>query len=263
MTTRAAVELRTLAFRQFRRDEAARTGHLWDRHRLDGRVAALGRHRVEAGGAHGQHLPGLGAAHGGQRVAGIDRPHEGVGADDRRHVAHDLHIQQRAHPRHHVLALGAGRCQQMRIGRCQRHQQGGHRLGQQVVEHRRIGHQHARHAGQLRRRRRGGGHAVAGHQHMHLAQLLRRRHGRAGGLLDGGAVVIEEHQHRHGQITFASVRSFATSSATEATFLPAWRFGGSTTCSTVSRGAGSTPSSAGVSVAIGFLRAFMMLGRLA
>ena len=37
----------------------------------------------------------------------------------------------------------------------------------------------------------------------------------------------------HAQITFASLRSLSTSSATEPTFLPAWRFGGSSTFSTV------------------------------
>ena len=53
---------------------------------------------------------------------------------------------------------------------------------------------------------------------------------------------------------------WSTSSATEATFLPAWRFGGSATFSMVRRGAGSTPRSAGLMVSIGFLRAFMMFG---
>ena len=63
-----------------------------------------------------------------------------------------------------------------------------------------------------------------------------------------------------GQITFASVFSLATSSATEPTFTPALRFGGSATFSVVRRGAGSTPRSAGLMLSIGFLRAFMIFG---
>ena len=54
--------------------------------------------------------------------------------------------------------------------------------------------------------------------------------------------------------------ALSTSSCTEPTFLPAWRFAGSVTLSVVRRGVGSTPRSAGFMLSIGFLRAFMMLG---
>ena len=124
-----------------------------------------------------------------------------------------------------------------------------------------VGHQHLGDARQLRRSGGGGGVQVgAGHQHVHLAQLLRRGDRAARRLLHAGIVEFEQNKRRHRQITFASVLSFCTSSATEPTFTPALRFGGSLTFSVVSRGAGSTPRSAGFIVAIGFLRAFMMLG---
>jgi hypothetical protein len=47
------------------------------------------------------------------------------------------------------------------------------------------------------------------------------------------------------------------------TFMPEGRTGGSVTSSTSRRGLTSTPKSASGMVSIGFLRAFMMLGRLA
>ncbi len=95
---------------------------------------------------------------------------------------------------------------------------------------------------------------------MHLAQGLRRGDRGARRLLDAGRVEFEQNENGHGQITFASVLNLLTSSATEPTFWPAFRFGGSSTRTTVSRGVGSTPRSAGFLLSIGFLRAFMMLG---
>ncbi len=95
---------------------------------------------------------------------------------------------------------------------------------------------------------------------MHFTQ------GRGGGdratrrLFDTGLVGFEENEARHRQITFASVRSLFTSSATDLTFWPALRFGGSDTLIKVKRGVTSTPRSAGFTVAIGFFRAFMIFG---
>ena len=76
---------------------------------------------------------------------------------------------------------------------------------------------------------------------MHVAQLGGGGDGAAGGLLDAGGVEFEQDEGRHRQITFASVLSLFTSSATDFTFTPALRLGGSLTFSVVRRGAGSTP----------------------
>ena len=65
------------------------------------------------------------------------------------------------------------------------------------------------------------------------------------------------------QITFASLRSFATSSFASATRPPPLRFGGSTTFSVVNRGVTSTPSASGLTTSSGFFFAFMMLGSVA
>jgi hypothetical protein len=132
-----------------------------------------------------------------------------------------------------------------------------------VVVGRGVGSQHLRHARQPGRGRGGGSHAAACDQDMHQAEPAGGGDGAARGLLDPTPLMVEQNEDGHGQITFASVFSFLTSSATEATFTPTLRLGGSKTLSTFSRGAGSTPRSAGFRVSIGFLRAFMMLGRLA
>ena len=59
------------------------------------------------------------------------------------------------------------------------------------------------------------------------------------------------------------VLELATSSLTSATLTPAWRFGGSSTLSVLSRGAGSTPRRSGLTVSSGFFFAFMMFGSVA
>src|SRR5205807_8088203 len=72
-------------------------------------------------------------------------------------------------------------------------------------------------------------------------------------------VMFSDDESSH-QITRASVFSLSTSSATEPTLWPPWRFAGSSTLSTTRRGVTSTPSAWGVVVAIGFFFALMILG---
>ena len=72
-------------------------------------------------------------------------------------------------------------------------------------------------------------------------------------------IVFGDDESSH-QITRASVLSLSTSSATEPTFRPPCRFGGSSTLRTVRRGVTSTPSVSGVVVTIGFFFALMMFG---
>ena len=149
------------------------------------------------------------------------------------------------------MAVAAGQGQHLR----------GHVLGQAVVEVRRVGVQHLGHAGDLRRRGGRSGGAGTGHQHVDLAATGQRGgHGVERGALDGRVVVFGNDEGCHGQITFASFLSLATSAATSGTFTPAPRLGGSDTLSVLMRGATSTPRSAGLSVSSGFFLAFMMLG---
>ena len=100
--------------------------------------------------------------------------------------------------------------------------------------------------------------AGTGDQDMDIAT---KRAGGGDGVKGGGpqrAVVVFGQDESAHQITFASLRSFSTSSETEPTLTPAARAGGSVTESTFTRGVISTPRSSGVRVSMGFFLAFMM-----
>src|SRR5208283_1785162 len=146
------------------------------------------------------------------------------------------------------------------VVRGQRHDQRRHRLGQVMVVARRVGDQHLGPARDLRRGLGGGGNAIANHQAVHLAQLGSSGDGGTGRLLDAMGVEIENNKSRHGQITFASLRSFSIRVATSGTLIPALRTGGSETLTVVRRGVTSTPRSPGLTTSMAFLRAFMMFG---
>ena len=156
--------------------------------------------RLEGRGAHRDHLLGVLRLHGLDRVAGIDRPLEGVGRDHLDDLG-DLHdVEQGCDARHHVLeARGRGRDDGV-IGRRQRHDQRGERLGKIVLVGRAFGDQHLLHAGEL-----GGGFgrglgalAAAGDQHMHVAAELGRCGQRlVGDVLQGFVVVFGNQQRRH------------------------------------------------------------------
>ena len=123
--------------------------------------------------------------------------------------------------------------------------------------------QHARDARHLRARVSHRAAVLAGDQHVdRVVQRLGRGDRMQGRLGQLAVVVLRQDQNAH-QITFASWRSFSTSSATLATRTPDWRRAGSSTLRILCRGATSTPSSSGVSTSIGLRLAFMMLGRLA
>src|SRR5260221_2568557 len=72
-------------------------------------------------------------------------------------------------------------------------------------------------------------------------------------------VVLGDDQHAHA-ITFASLRSFATSVLASGTLVPAFLLVGSSTFTVARRGATSTPSTSGFRVSSGFFFAFMILG---
>src|SRR5712671_7441313 len=91
------------------------------------------------------------------------------------------------------------------------------------------------------------------------ADLRRRGDGIERRRFDRLVVVLGDDQHAHA-ITFASLRSFATSALASGTLVPALRLGGSATFRVARRGATSTPRASGFSVSSGFFFAFMILG---
>ena len=126
-----------------------------------------------------------------------------------------------------------------------------------------VGRQHLLHAGQRGSLSGHGTDVLAQDQHVDVAaELLRGGDGVAGCRLQRGGVVFCNNEDGHAHSTFASFFSFATSSATEPTLMPAERLAGSANFSVFSRGATSTPRSAVVSFSSGFFLAAMMFGSL-
>src|SRR6185312_2118862 len=161
---------------------------------------------------------------------------------------------------HHVLAERSRRRQHVAVAGRELDHQIGDVLGERMLIGLVVGEQHLGDAGDL-----GGsvgGRLCAGScdQHMELAADCR---GGGDGVerrsLERLVVVLGDDEKSH-QITRASFLSLSTSSCAEPTFLPPWRFAGSSTLSVLRRGATSTLSTSGVTCSIGFFFAFMMLG---
>ena len=99
MTTRAEVSSGRSERGQRGADEGRDRGIVGDLDAFDdGCVAALCRGRLEGGGAHGDDLDRVARLHRGQRVAGIDRPHERIGRFDRRDLRDLRHVEHRRGP---------------------------------------------------------------------------------------------------------------------------------------------------------------------
>ena len=122
-----------------------------------------------------------------------------------------------------------------------------------------VGMQHLGHAFEFGRRLGDRFRVGAGHQHVHgLPDRLGGAHGLGDRRRERFIVVLGDNKNVH-ESAPASF-SLATSSAAFATLMPALRPGGSTVLITLSRGATSTPKSAGFLISSGFFFAFMMLG---
>ena len=93
-------------------DESGQTGIAAAADFLDVRRAAalvICLRRLEGGRAHGNDLDGIGALHRLHGIAGVNGADEGVFAFDRGDFGNLLHVQQRRHPGHQVLAEGGRR----------------------------------------------------------------------------------------------------------------------------------------------------------
>ncbi len=207
---------------------------------LDRRAAAV-TGRGKGRGPHRDDLLGVLRLHGLDRVAGIDRPLEGVGRDHLDDLG-DLHdVEQRRDARHHVLeARGRGRDEGV-VGRRQRHDQRGQRLGEIVG----IGAPSASStfltpASLAAASAAALAFSPATSTWTSAPSGCRRGQRLVGGVLDRRIVVFGNQQRGH-QRTPASVLSFEISSATSLTLTPPLRPGGSVVLSTSRRGVRSTP----------------------
>ncbi|MNC22428.1 hypothetical protein D3C75_704300 [compost metagenome] len=254
-------QLRPLGLGDFLADEAGDTGVSDAGDGLDAGRAALARHGVEAGTTHGQHLDGGRGLHGGDGVAGVDRPLEGVRALDLDDLGDLVDIQQRGDARQHVLAGGGGGGQHVAVTLAQFGDQRRDVLRQLVGEGGVVGDQHLAHASDLGGGFGNGGARATCDQHVDVAtDLLSGGHGVQGRSTQRCVVVLSDNQDSH-QITFASFFSFSTSSATDLTLMPALRAAGASTLRVFTVEAVDTPSASGVTTSSGFFLAFMMLGR--
>src|SRR3954454_10876069 len=233
-------QLGTVALCDFLADKGrqARIGRRCDA--LDRRSAAFTR-CGEGGGAHRDGLLGVLRLHRLDGVAGVDRTLIGVGGN---HLGdfRDLHdVEQGCDARHHVLEARRRRRNDGVIGRRQRDDQRGQRLGQIVRIKRAVGEQHLLHTGKLCGRVRRDLGILAGHQNFDVrAERGRRGQGLVGRILERRIVVFGNQKRRH-QSTPASFLSFDTSSATSLTLTPALRPAGSVVLRTSRRAVRSTP----------------------
>ena len=221
------------------------------------------RRLLEGGAAHGDHLLGVGRFHRGDRVAGVDRPGEGVLALDREDLG-DLHdVEQGGDARRDVLAGGGRRRDE---GVVVGHQLRGERrdiLGQLVGVGRVVGDMDLADAGDLRgglgdRRRRPGRRRADGPRPASTAAVTAA----SVASFTWPPSCSTENQRLHA--TTPRVFSLPISSSTEPTLTPAWRFGGSLDLERRQprRGVDAVIGRAS-SGASGLDLAFMMLGRRA
>ncbi len=106
---------------------------------------------VEAGGAHRDDLGRVGRLHRRQRVAGIDRTHEGVGIDHGNDFRDLCHVEQRRHARQGVLAVAGGRRKDVAVARRIGDDQRGEVLRRLVAVVGGVGDAHLGDAGDFRR----------------------------------------------------------------------------------------------------------------
>ena len=215
---------------------------------------------IERGGPDGDDLLAIGALHRRERVAGVDRAHEGVGVDHVGNVADRLHVEQGGDARHDVLADGAGRCKDMVVVPGHADQQCRERLGQRMGIHGMVGLVDLADARQL-----GGGSAAASAMFSPATSTC------TSPSLSAAVTALREG---------CLMTPFSWSSRTSAVMSDHLRFGAQlghqfghgldlhaghplgrlAHLHHRQAGLGSTPRSAGLRFSIGFLRAFMMLG---
>ena len=194
-----AGEFGAFRFGAFQGDETGQPGRVGNGAEcLDRGCSALGGGCVKIRGADTDDLDRVIAPHRGERVAGIDGAHEGIGRFNTDNIRDHAHVQQCRHSRHQVFAEGIRRRQDMAhpiaTGDHQRRQF----FGQPVFIVRRIHVQHLADAGN-----RGPGFGsraavAAGHKQRYLpAQLRGCADGVQGSPPDGMIVVFRNNQDAH------------------------------------------------------------------
>ena len=255
-------EFRPFELRQFFADERRYAGIGRGGDSFDRRADRPRRLRWNAAVRTVMTFLGLGRFDGLDRVAGIDRPLEGVRRNHLGDVG-DLHdVEQRRHARQDVLAgRGGGRDDRVIVAG-ERHDQRRDRLGQQV----RIERAHRRAAPFLTPSSLAAASATALQSWPATStctsppSCVRRGQRLGGGVASASCCRVR--QREASAITAPPLRSSVCRPVRRlATLMPALRFAGSTVFSTLQpRRRHRRRRSAGVFSSIGFFFAFMMLG---
>ncbi|MNV31888.1 hypothetical protein D3C71_1232100 [compost metagenome] len=166
--------------------------------RFNGGAAAGGGCGVEAGRAHGDHLGGVGALHGGDGVAGVDRALERIRTVDLGDVADLSHVELGGHARSDVLAVGGRGEQDVAVVAGDRQHLRCDVLGEVLGQRCAVGSDHLGHAGDLRGGLGGFGGVGTGHEDVDVATASQGcSHGVEGGRLDAGVVVFGNDECGH------------------------------------------------------------------
>jgi hypothetical protein len=214
-----AGQFRTLRLGDLRTDKAGEAGVAFAGDGLDGCAAAFRRRLLERGAADGQHLLGVARLDRRNRVAGINRAGEGVGALDAQHFADLHHVEQRGNARRDVLARGGGRRDERVIAR---HQLGDQRrdiLRQRMTIGRVVREQHLGDAGDLGSSIGRALCALARDQRNDIAQLCCSGDSGERCVLHRRIVMFDPDENAHA--TTPRILSLPISSSTSATLTPA------------------------------------------
>ena len=234
-------ELRPVGLGERIADEGGDARVRGGRHGLDGGRAA-GAGSSEGGGAHGDQDLRIGRLDRLDGVAGINRPLESLGPENPGDVGDLHHVEEGRDPRSDVLRVRGRQRDDRVIGRGERDDERGCRLGERMGVEKIVGDAHPGDARELRGRLGRRADVVADDQNVdRLPDLEGGGEGARGQIAQGAARDLGQKKGRHDQITPASSCSLATSSATDLTFTPALRPPGSDVLRTLSRGATSTP----------------------
>src|SRR5690606_13064246 len=174
--------VRAVGLGHFCADDGGEPGLVGGGNGFDGGAATFGGHGVKAGGAYGDDLNRGVGLDGGDGVTAIDRALEGVRARDADDLGDLVNVQQGSHARQVVLAVGAGRGQDVAVTLADLGDQQGNVFRQQVGVGGVVGHQHLGNTGDLGSGFRYCATAGTGNQYLDVAtDGLGGRHGVQGG----------------------------------------------------------------------------------
>ncbi|CAI8928623.1 Hemolysin-type calcium-binding region [Pseudomonas marginalis] len=162
-------QLRTVRLGQLFADKAGGASVVGRGNSFNGSRATFSGNRVETGGTHGDDFDGSGRLHGGNRVTGVDRALEGVGAFYRDDLGDLVNVQLRGNAWQDVFAVGSGGSQDVAVASAQLCYQRGDVFRQLVSVSGIVGQQYFAHASHFGCSLSHGASALTGDQYVDVA----------------------------------------------------------------------------------------------